>query len=391
MEPTNQKAERELIDTLERVLKNPDGFWVMHVSMSRLLETNNDDNKVAIVMHMFEKVSSGDGRYLFKLGNKDVLLIVKNVKMTQMEELSSDLRSMFPRDPAITDNPPEYFIKLYNLKAEYQIFLTEIKRILNEAHRQKQTLGMPVNPDNLAEVINILQKTNLAPFVRKQEVLAIVPSGKFGVYFQEFFTSIAEIGKQTEPNINFLSDSWLFQHLTETLDVKMLEVLPFYDKGFVSGMISLNLNLDTLLKQEFANFSAVMKEKGVALIVELQVRDILNSASLFREAKEVLHQDGIKVLLDGISHNSLHFLHPEVFGCDFVKIVWANLFKNETNTKKTDEFLAEFDKEKVVLCRCDDETALKWGIARGITFFQGNVVDKMLGGAQKLPIWKGGS
>ena len=387
MEASNQKAERELVNTLERVLKAPDGFSVMHVYMSRLLASNRDDNKVAVVMHTFEKLTSYDDSYLFKLENQDVLLIARNVKVTLIEELTADLRSMFTRDPAITDNPAEYFIRKYNLKTEYKLFLAEIKRIFGETKKQDIAQPIPVNPENLADVMEILKKANLFPFIRKQEVIAITPQGKFGVYFQEFFTSINEIGKKMAPNINFLSDSWLFQHLTETLDLKMLMALPLYDKGFVSSMISLNLNVDTLMKPEFKIFSDIMKERGIHIIAELQVRDIINSAALFKEAKDLLHENENKVLLDGVSQNSLHFLHPEAFECDFVKIVWSDLFKNETNTEKMEEFMSGFNGGKVVLCRCDDETALKWGVARKVMFFQGNVVDKMLAGASKLPVW----
>ena len=56
------------------------------------------------------------------------------------------------------------------------------------------------------------------------------------------------------PDFDLLSNLWLFRHLTQTLDLRMLQVLIHNDDSTIDSSISINLNVKTILSPEFINF-----------------------------------------------------------------------------------------------------------------------------------------
>ena len=219
MDALNQGPEQQIIDTLERLLKSPDIFYAVRIFVSRLLPVHQNNNKIAIIFHIL-----GENNYIYKLSNQDVILLIRNVKKKQLEQLFDSIRSLFPRDPAILKNPPEYFIKTYNLKSEYRSFVQDLNKLENEEKINKnEKYKIPLTPENLEEEIQRAKLSDIVDAIRKQPVITLAAQQKIKILFYEFFTSTTLLGQKAIPNVNLLSDPWLFQHLTETLDLKVID------------------------------------------------------------------------------------------------------------------------------------------------------------------------
>src|SRR5260370_35462817 len=70
---------------------------------------------------------------------------------------------------------------------------------------------------------------------------------------------------------NIGSDRWLFQHLTHTLDQRMLQLLMKNDDSAIASAFSVNLNVATLLSDRFLSFDANLKAATRGTVIfELQ-------------------------------------------------------------------------------------------------------------------------
>ena len=86
------------------------------------------------------------------------------------------------------------------------------------------------------------------------------------------------------------------------------------------------------------------------------------------------------MLVDGIDHHGLHFADPALLEADFVKLTWSAALLGLTRRDEAAlaSALDRLPPERTVLCRADTESALRWGLDRGIRCFQGRHVDAIL-------------
>ena len=61
------------------------------------------------------------------------------------------------------------------------------------------------------------------------------------------------------PDFDLASNLWLFQHLTQTLDARMLSMLIRNDDKSIASSFSINLNVHTILSPPFLDFDASLK------------------------------------------------------------------------------------------------------------------------------------
>src|SRR5262249_34923031 len=126
------------------------------------------------------------------------------------------------------------------------------------------------------------------------------------------------------PGCKLTANRWLFQHLTSTLDQRMLSLLMRRQEPALARDFSLNLNVATVLSPEFMQFdrevAALSRGK---VIIELQQIDIFAAPGSFLFAREFLKERGYKVCLDGVKHLALPLIDREALGVDFVKFEWG--------------------------------------------------------------------
>ena len=192
---------------------------------------------------------------------------------------------------------------------------------------------------------------------------------------------MVELKKRIAPEVNLFASPWLFQYLTETLDKRMLAVLSNRDIGGMASPVSLNLNVNTILSRDFQNFHKAIGKSASRVVVEMQVLDIFADMNTYCYARDSLQERGYRVLVDGLSPLALQFFDPGLLQSDFVKIAWGPEFEGDTDSTRLAEMrevVASAGKDSVILARIDTEEAVKWGLAMGISRFQGFFIDDMM-------------
>jgi len=382
--------ESLLYDAAERVGRLRKGRIALHLHLSELLPANRSEGRIRIAFRMFESMVSVYRGQLFLLSNSDILLICKEAPLSELDAIVYKLRALFATDPLTYADAPEggdRFLTLYDLEIDYDRFFQRCAALLEETRKARAAAGrdplpktLPLEAATLVQVLNGISSSDIAGVVRRQACIRILDRATAEVEFQEFYMSIADLQKAVAPGVDLLSNRWLFQHLSQVLDQRVLSGLR--DSGFsiLPKAFSLNLNMATIESTAFKGFEAGIRRQA-GLVVEFQLVDIFNNLDGFFRARDQLRAHGHKSLLDGMSPVTLQFIDCEQFDTDYVKLSWSADLVDDIRTAEVQHALGPVGFEKVILSRCDSETAVSWGLSVGIRMFQGRFLDSMIAAA----------
>ena len=142
-----------------------------------------------------------------------------------------------------------------------------------------------------------------------------------------------------------------------------------FDFESMTDVISLNLNISTVLSREFQTFHRSVGSNARKIVVELQLIDVFADLGMYVFARDQLRDTGYRILIDGLNPVSFQFFNPSLLDADFVKLGWSKEFLGEVPKARFDDMRQQVDltgKNKMVLSRVDSEGAILWGFQVGI-------------------------
>lgn len=239
----------------------------------------------------------------------------------------------------------------------------------------------PLTPTRLGQIEAVLGIFDLTPMIRRQMICVVVKDQVPKPVFNEAYISIDELAGRLMPNVDLMSDRWLFQRLTYSLDNRLLKVLPEIESE-VGLPTSINANIQTLLGEHFEEFDRRMRSRqNKSVILELQPFDVVADLAKYFAARDLAHQKGYRICLDALSSLTLPLLRRGQLGIDMAKIAWqADEFADLDKTRRAElaQDIRSVGPTRVVLCHCDDERALAFGREIGVTLYQGRYIDSLL-------------
>jgi EAL domain-containing protein (putative c-di-GMP-specific phosphodiesterase class I) len=363
--------------------RNPEGRKVVHLRLGKLMPANRTPVRIKIVTRMFRTLESGRQVQIFSLTNDDLAMIVGAGAQRDVNNIIHRIRKLFEGDPLTLDDEGgnDRFISWYDLTLDAAMAIHAAQQLRQEAQTAQPPVAtsLPnITPAALDEIHKKLAFLNVVPFVRNQVALHIDrATNEASIEFFEFFLSVADIQRQVAPTWNLFGDRSLFQDLSRTMDLRMLDVVARAPDFRGAPAVSLNLNLETVFTPGFGTFLERL-EQGQKVIVEVQAVDVLTKFNMYLDAQAVLSSMGHAVLIDGLSTSALSMLDVALMKPDYAKIIWAPelLDMMDPANNQTAAFIVQnIGTEKVVLSRVDSANALAWGLKTGITVFQGHFLD----------------
>ena len=381
--------EAMLVDYLIRLEKHRHDRRVAHIHISSLMPNNRKDHHLRIAQGAFDTMVKMLNAQLFIITNKDMIIIYRSQVQADMEAAIVKIRFLFADDPLLLDEESaEGFCDWYSLDREFDQVM-DMARQFNQAEEARQRAardrearaglpqapkGSPFTPDLLARTEAALVQADIANLIRRQAICTIIGDAPPQPIFHELFISIADLRETLMPSVNMASSPWLFQQLTETLDRRVLSMLNRHDDRTLEGDISINLNVATILSQEFLTFDDNIKaSKRGTIVLELQKVDIFADLSDYLFARDFAHERGYRICIDGLTYPMLSFVDRERLGADLIKLVWDNDLSFETQAKP--DALRRAGISRIILCRCDTEASIDFGKSLGISLYQGRYVD----------------
>ncbi len=399
--PEKQLPNQEslLLDYMHRLEKHKEGRKVAHLHLSLLRPINRRDQHIRTAAGNFDsKVTSMDAQ-VFTVKNSDIFVIYKDTVHHQVETAVQQIRYLFDDDPLVSKEQAsdQKFTTWYDAEQEFDAVLQSVQNLAQaEKKRQsevrgrmdaraalkaKQEKGEPLTPKVLARVETALSRADLSNLVRRQFICRLDAQMVPEQLFSELFISIKDLRETMLPDVNLVANRWLFQHLTTTLDRRMLSMLTKTDSISFSGDISFNINVATVLSQEFQAFDDnIAAGRRGAMIIELQKEDIFCDLSAYVFAREFVQEKGYKVCLDGLTMETIGFIDRERLGADLAKLIWHPDLADGSDElhSKLKNIVKSGGPDRVIMCRCDNRESVDFGRSMGINLFQGRHIESMI-------------
>ena len=404
---SKHREERALLDYLDMIRPHSERGWAFHFHLSKLGAQSRGEN-LLYALGQLRSLAEGLLGRLFLLGNSDLVVVCKVARIVAVKEEIRRIQYLFRDDPlfqlgALSNAD---FCSIYNLNEGLAEFVDAVRSLADEVAAVNSPTGGPCGPApvggegatldlaQLGAVSGKLAAADLSGAVRHQPVYAVADDMTLTPLFHELFISIADLERIVAPGLRLAADRWLFLHLTKLLDRQMLTLLTGKDGAatgvglaaealqsrFVrSGKFSLNLNVSTVLSPEFQAFEAVLDDAARrSVVLEFQKIDVFADLGSFLFVRDLVHQRGYRVCLDGLSQLSLPFIDREALGIDLVKLYWSATAAQEASSAERAILRQKIERsgvDRVILCRCDSDDAIAWGRGLGLSNFQGLRLD----------------
>lgn len=356
------------------------------------------------MLKIFENVTTKYQGEVFGLPNDDIIVIYDKTAQEEVLACLIKVRYMLHDDPLLKDAYDleqigfvKYFDLGENVKALYAAIedaMSQYSGLEQAEHKeesQNQNLSKEVvigarkirqelTPNLLAKVQKALSMTDFSSLIRRQSVCAVIGKSSPQVLFDEVFVSIADLRDMLMPDVDLAANPWLFLHLAGTLDKRVLVHVSKHDDGALTRNFSLNLNVSTLLSDDFLlfdeNINTSMKS---SVVLELQLVDIFSDIKAFMLAKTFAQYRGYKICIDGVTVDKLKYINRTNLGADLIKIIWHPSFIDIVNEDKHFvDYVNRAERAKMILCRVDDPAAVEIGNSLGINLYQGRYIQRLL-------------
>lgn len=402
-EKTTVKKNTLILDYLARMEKDLDRYRALYIYLSKLQSQKIKASQRQEMIETFENVIKKSGGEIFGMPNEDMVVIFNKNAFDEIRACLVKVRFMFHDDPLIQssfDLEQINFVKFYELGNGAAEFKDVIKAGMENFDNQQdgnkgavkssapassfmggaRKLRRELTPSMLAKVQKALSMTDFSSLIRRQSVCAVIGKSPPQMLFDEVFVSIADLRDMLLPDVDLTANPWLFQHLTETLDKRVLVSISRHDDGSLTSNFSINLNVSTILSDEFLEFDEnINASMRSSIVLELQLVDIFSDIKAFILAKTFAQYRGYKICIDGITVDKLKYIDREHLSSDLIKIIWHPTFMDVVNEDKHfTDYVNKAERAKMILCRVDDPQAVEVGNSLGINLYQGRYIQRML-------------
>lgn len=410
-----KSAEVKLTQFITELRVQPAGWTALHFHLDQLLDEYKSEYQVKIAVNLINDLLKNYDGQLFLMVDSSILVLCKGLEPLVQEKLVFQLRYLYMDDPLSytesgLENPE--FVSTYDIKNNWLVFSEMCGRYLALVTRRQQLppvfdalagesshtmitdidkSSMPVlekkkqnykmSASGLAELESKLRVTELQAALRRQPICAVYADGTMRKLYEEIYINIAHLRRLMGTNIDFFSNRWLFHYMTDILDLRMMELICLKPSDYFDTAISLNLNVETLLSSEFGKLDALIPEgKKLSIVIEIPVMDAFANMSGFRLVVNEMQQKGYRICLDGMGVASFSSINRDALGVNLLKVQWNG--ETVPDLKNIDspmrDAVMQAGSKRVILCRCDNKSAIEYGRALGISLFQGRYIDSVV-------------
>ncbi len=393
------KKESGIFEYLNKFCRNRDSFKALYLNLHSVEEhVRTAQNKKAISDLLMPLIRDAQAK-LFTLPNEDVLVIFNKQVADDIASTLVRIHFLLHDDSKIKSSASleESGIAIfYDLATEEADFSKKIvavchaETVVPQASQTDRRASFfntsnkhyrkELTADMLSKVQKIISVADFSSFIRRQAICAVIGKSAPMRVFEEVFVSIPDLRDSLLPEVEITANPWLFLALTETLDKRVLEIISRHDDGSLVGNFSVNINVSTILSDDFLRFDdSINGSMRQSIILELQLVDIFSDIRSFILAKTFAKARGYKICIDGITTDKLKYLDRANLDCDLMKIVWSPELMNIFNEDKHFmDYMNKAERAKIILCRIDDAAAVEAGNSLGINLYQGRYVQRLL-------------
>ena len=399
----NIKRENVVSEEIAQFCSDRGNFKVLYLNIALLhdIENSLNANKIAVSDVLKPLTKEGKAK-LMALPNNNLVLVFDKQLQDEVKSVLVKTKFLLSSSSKVRQaaNLEECGVAcFYDMASDFEEVKKKIAAACADVRVKLQTqnadksffggynrnFNKELTTELLAKVQKIISVADFSSFVRRQSVCAIIGKSAPQRVFEEVFVSIPDMRDSLLPDVDITANPWLFLALTETLDRRVLEIVSRHDDGSLAGNFSVNINVSTILSDDFLRFDdSINGSMRQSIILELQLVDIFSDIRSFILAKTFAKARGYKICIDGITVDKLKFLNRKNLDCDLMKIIWNPAIVDVLNEDKHFmDYMNKAERAKIVLCRIDDVAAVTAGNSLGINLYQGRYVQRLLNSMTK--------
>jgi len=390
--------EQALLNHVKRLERAGGNHFAVQIHLSKLITFQRLPECFDVVRTMLAREAKKVDASLYSIFNNDFFVVYQRDALPRIDEVLGRVCHVVGIDPFFASGPSAVpdFCTHFDVASQFGDLVDRIESLI-QSRTEKDHLtrsarngsdGKPLDLSNLALLEKAIAQADLSAMTSRQAICEVGDDGRPVPLFYELFTSIGALRQTLLPDQNFFSDRWLFQYLTNKLDLRMLAWLTKNDDSTLKHSFSLNINIASVLSQRFLEFDALLdKTRRNTIVIELQKVDVFADIARFLFAREFLLDRGYRVCLDGLTALSLPFIDRKKLGFDLVKLHWTPQLRQQIEGaghggERLREAIEACNPRRIVLMRCESDDAIELGHQYGISLFQGYFLDHLL--AEKI-------
>jgi hypothetical protein len=381
-------AEDDLLAFWRRQFKGQGRATVVIIELAALFTLHGSQRLARLQYNMIRELAERRQGRFFTLAKGDLAVAVDrkdraNVLSQLQESVLRDaqLPDETIRRRVITFDLPEQIGELRDAIARYATTALEARAaaLLPEfGAGGGAPLKGPLAPGMLERVEYQIMRSDIRPFVQRQTIFARPQSDKeqWTPRIQERRIALAKLSKDLFPELEIARTNPLFGHFCRILDERMLHHI-IMGQSKIERRVSLNVSLATTFDRIFDTFLAHVPEANREnLLIEIDCADLFQDISSAVMAFARLRRQGLGIIIDGVSLETLPFVRLDKLDHDYLKIL---LPRDRVGLMSSDSRIKAMRKlrpDRVILGQCDNPLALKIGETLGIDLYQGWLLDQ---------------
>lgn len=389
---------RVIFEEISGFCRDKSRYKALYVNIHKLSEKYKTSVYKSELENMFVPLIKDGFAKTFFMQNDDFLVVYEKIKEDELSSLLIKIQFLFQEEESIkncSDLTSIGFAVFYELEREYGSLTRKIEASYYETNKIKvrplfveQSLnnGMkkanlrPFTTEMLSKIQKIISISDFSSFIRRQAVCAIIGKSTPQRVFEEVFVSIDDVRDSLLPDVNVNANPWLKLALAEDLNKRVLEVISRHEDGDLTGNFSVNINVSSILSDEFIQFDdSINGSMRSTIILELQLEDIFSDMNSYILARTFAKARGYKICIDGINADKLRYINREKLDCDLMKIEWSNsLIDMFSKDEHFMDYMNKTERAKIILCNVENAEEIDAGNNLGINMYQGRYVQRLL-------------
>lgn len=394
LQPATQQRNKlgipEISPYLNSLATNVDGVIAIHFYLSKLLPYDYQSFQVLELFSLLKQVFAPLKGQAFILKNDDLIYICQNSSSIYLDRCLSQFKRTLSADTLIHGNlRPQTLYTVFPLTQK----LEEFRRVINEIeenplYKNRDLLKVKdqegnhipllvegINLETLSFIENSIKNANISNFLKRDPIALYEDGCNPDILSYHFYISLDALQGFLKLNEPISNNIWLFRQVGFYLDKQILLKLPeFMAQKNIPG-INVNLNLRTLITTYFQSF-ILEYQATKQLTFDIDIIDFMAHPEVFEYALLTLREKGCRIGLSGLTIKHLDYLNFKKLPIDSFKIIWDTNFTNCPGKLKN--IVRSVGREKIVLTKCDTETAIQTGRLADIHYFHGHALEALL-------------
>ncbi|HEY0836461.1 MAG TPA: hypothetical protein VGE72_21310 [Azospirillum sp.] len=374
----------KLLNLLRSAKNELQGMRLIHMHLSLLKD--KDPSSQMIVRTIIQELGS-KASYLqsFNISNGDVIVLYKGLKLTGVTEVCQKVEQIFLSKTTLTGPNPYKEYSLYSIM-ELALNFVNVIRFVEELQAGESGVHAtetkpPITLEEMGKLERQMQMFDLSPFLFNQAIANLDPQSDDEMEYYELYISIKLLQERLCPDYDLTANKWLFNYFTANLDQSVLRALN-HGLSFMRGRrIGININLSTVISTGFVKFDERLPiDFRGNVVLEISKGDLIENLSLFNEVVDFAQDRRYQIAVDGLNPFWVTNFDLEYLNADYAKVFWSSdmLEMDPGLEKYFFDRIAEQDRCKFIMARCDTVSSLVYAHKAGIKKVQGRAVDNIM-------------